>query len=91
MDSDFSVPLLIPMFRPDKLEVVYSNKQKQFHNSCFFIPRKNRKTGILFTISYMKNVTINEINTINKNCPATPIDNFKAKKPTTTRIGIWRM
>ena len=29
-----------------------------------------------------------EINTINKNCPATPVGNFKAKKPATTKIGI---
>ena len=53
--------------------------------------KKNRKTGILFTISYPKNVAIDEINTINKNCPAVPTGNFKAKKPATTRIGIWRM
>ena len=67
------------------------HSMKHFHNFSFVIPRKNRKTGILFTISYIKHVATNEINTINKNCPATPIDNCKAKKPTTTRIGIWRM
>lgn len=75
----------------DRWEFVYSNQKEHFYNFCFVIPRKKRKTGTLLTISYIKNVAINEINTINKNCPATPTGNFKAKKPTTTRIGIWRM
>ena len=59
-----------------------------FHTFGFVIPRQNRKTGTLFMISYIKNVSINEINTINKNCPATPTGNFKTKKPITTRTGI---
>lgn len=67
------------------------NSHEHFHNSYFVIPIKNRKTGILFTISYIKNVAINEINAINKNFIATPIGNFKTKKPATTRIGICRM
>ena len=54
-----------------------SFKQKAFHNFRSTIPRKNHKTGILFTISYIKNVVANEINTINKNCPATPIGNLE--------------
>lgn len=45
----------------------------------FFIPRKKRKTGTLFTISYIKNVAISEIHTIHKNCPATPPGNFRIK------------
>ncbi len=74
-----------------KLQFVYSNQREHFYTFGFGIPRKKRKTGILFTISYIKNVAIMEINTINKNCPATPVGNFKAKKPATTKIGIWRM
>ena len=65
-----------------------SFKQKAFHNFRSTIPRKNHKTGILFTISYIKNVVANEINTINKNCPATPIGNFNTKNPVTTKAGI---
>lgn len=68
----------------------------QINESIFILSasafrEKKRKTDILFTISYIKNVAIMEINTINKNCPATPVGNFKAKKPATTKIGIWRM
>lgn len=61
---------------------------KTYDSLFFTIPRKNRKTGILFTISYSKNVAANEISTINEICPATPIGNLNMKNPATTSIGI---
>lgn len=42
-------------------------------------------------ISYTKNVSANEINTINENCPAIPMGNFNTKNPVTTKIDIWIM
>ena len=78
-------------FRPTNGNLFLINQIGNFHNFCFAIPRKNRKIGTLFMISYIRNVAITEINTINENCPATPMGNFKTKKLATIKIGIWRM